>query len=55
MSRIDALEILLAAVKDGAFDGCDAAEKKELFTSLGYADKASADILGLLQHRPDLH
>jgi hypothetical protein len=54
MSRIDALEILLAAVKDGALDGCELT-KKDLLTSIGHADKASADILALLQHRPALH
>jgi hypothetical protein len=54
MSRLDALEILLAAVKDGALDGCDAV-KNELLTSLSNADKAAADILKSLQRRSDLH
>jgi hypothetical protein len=54
MSRLDALEILLAAVKDGALDGCSAV-KNELLTSLSNADKAAADILNALQHRQDLH
>lgn len=54
MSRLDAIEILLAAVKDGALDDYAALEK-ELLTSLGYAHEASDDLLNLLQHHSDLH
>ncbi len=54
MSRLDAIQILLAAVENGALDDYPALEK-ELLISLGYADEASDDLLGLLQHRSDLH
>lgn len=54
MSRLDALEILLAAVRDGALDGCSAV-KKELLASLSNPDKAAADILKSLQRSADLH
>jgi hypothetical protein len=54
MSRLDALEILLAAIKGGALDGCSAV-KHELLASLSNADKAAADILKSLQRDAELH